>query len=216
VEYHAFSLGKAHRGEKAIARWSVIMADGHEDGKVDSRQERIDIPIPPKYRIRTFLRAQFATALQVSLRTASRYTTPDYTPESLERLEPYLGQSPEDYRKILIWSNNHGFSNSPDQLWLMWMTLGCYFGEVLVRNLGGKWKYPSRLYGYLAVAFNWPGLAYRHWYVIVGKQKVPVFELSRRRCVMGPDESIYRACQLIAKGQFKNYPMGPRYPSKEA
>jgi hypothetical protein len=178
--------------------------------------EPLNNPIPPKYRIRTFLEAQLTAFSQISLSMVRHYTIPDYTPGSLEKLEPYHGQTPTEYEELLIWRNNHGLSNSPDQLWLMWMTLGCYFGEVLVRNLGGKWKYPSRLYGYLAVAFNWPGLAYRHWYVIVGKQKVPVFELSRRRCVMGPDESIYRAYQLIAKGQFKNYPMGPRYPGKEA
>lgn len=150
-------------------------------------------------------------ASKASLAAVRDLVNPDYSPESIERLERLDTKHPDDFRYVLEWRSSHGFSNSEAQLWLLNMVMGWYFGEVLVRNLGGRWRYPSRFYALLALLLFKPGIAYRHWYVVVGKQKVPVFELARRRGTMGPDESLFRAYQIIAKGNFKNYPMGPQY-----
>jgi hypothetical protein len=61
----------------------------------------------------------------------------------------------------------------------------------------------------VALFFNRPGILYRRWYVIVGKLRVPVFELARKRETMGPKESLVKVYQEIAEGCFR----APKSPS---
>lgn len=174
--------------------------------------EDANIEIPPKYRVRKFLEWQRELSMKVFIGGTGRVITANYTPGSLEALEPLLPKTSDEWRSELQpYAEAHGFT-SQALLWALHMPTGSYFGEVLVRSLGGKWRHPSSVLGVLALLLSRPGLVYRHWYVVVGKQKVPVYELARRRGTMGPDESLFRAYQLIAKGSFKNLPMGPHFP----
>lgn len=179
-------------------------------------ETRDSIP-PSKFHVRHFLEWQYRNALQASVAAARNLgVDADYSPESLERLEHFSPQRPDGFQQILEWGSTRWLSNSSDQQWLVYLGMGAYFGEVLVRNLGGKWRCPNRIHVILALLLFRPGIAYRHWYVIVGKQKIPVVELARRRTIMGPDESLFRAYQTIANGAFKNYPQGPQYPGKKS
>ena len=176
----------------------------------------LDIVIPPKLPVRRFLEWQREFCLRIFIEGTGRMITANYTSGSLETLEFLLPKTPGEWRNdILPCAIDRGFGASPANLWLLHLPLGSYFGEVLVRNLGGKWRHPSRILGILALLLSRPGLVYSHWYVVVGKQKVPVFELARRRGTMGPEESLFRVYQLIAKGSFKNLSMGPQCTSKK-
>ena len=88
-------------------------------------------------------------------------------------------------------------------MWLYHMALGAYFGEVLVRSLNGKWRYPSRVRALMALLFSRPDLLYSHWYVMVGRIKVPVFELARDREMFGPNESLVKAYREIKNGTYR-------------
>lgn len=154
---------------------------------------------PSKYHFREFLEFQFKLASNLSIRVARKYIDPDYSPSSLERLESCEVQTPEEYREEVVrYAAKPGRSTSQAAMWFMHMGLGSYFGEVLVRNLGGKWRYPSRVLVAIALLTFRPGIAYRHWYVVVGKRKIPVFELARRRQVMGSTESLAAKYREIA------------------
>jgi len=190
----------------------VIAARG--DGMEHSMEEKEIPAIPPKYRIREFLQAKFEEAGKESIAATGRFVVPDYSPESLRYLEEFHPKSTVQWQETLKLRSKLGLRNTQDWLWLLSMLPGWYFGEVLVRNLGGRWKYPNRGYFILALILFRPAILYRHWYVIVGKQKVPVFELAMRRGILGTDESLYRAYWLIAQGSFRNRPMGPKYASK--
>jgi hypothetical protein len=188
-----------------ILNGCIIMSIGdRENHTASSQYEAGDLHIPPRYRIRRFLEFQLKIASEISLKAARKLIDPDYTPESLERLERWETQSPEDFHaKVLPNRTEHGLDNSPAQLWFLHMGLGSYFGEVLVRNLGGRWRYPSRFLVIMAILFSQPDMVYRHWYVVVGKQKIPVIELARRRAIMGAKESLVEVYREIANGEYR-------------
>jgi hypothetical protein len=89
-------------------------------------------------------------------------------------------------------------------MWFYHMMAGSYFTEVIIRNLGGKWKYPSRVLVFFCLWAGYISPVYRHWYLIVGKQKVPVFEIVRRRLEMGARElSLVQVYSEIANGTYR-------------
>lgn len=184
------------------------------EGTLPPDQEAHEAAIPPKYRIRRFLEFQLRTVLDVFIKTRKQFFTVNFTPESLQALELLLPRSPDEWTmEALPYLTQQGFS-SQSLMWLIHMEAGSYLGEVLVRNLHGRWRYPNRLLALIALVFNWPGIVYRHWYVIVRNQKVPVFELARRRETMGPKESLMKAYDAIAHGYF-TIPKSPGVLSRE-
>jgi hypothetical protein len=173
-----------------------------EEGYPDS--EAAGTMMPPKYRIRRFLEWQREVSLRIFIKGTGRVITANYTLGSLEALESLLPKTPEEWRsEILPLATERGFCTSPAHLWLLHMPTGSYFGEVLVRNLGGKWRRPNSLLAVLAFLFSMPDLLYSHWYVVVGRQKIPVFELARRRGTLGATESLVKIYQEVANGVYK-------------
>ncbi|MBU0624532.1 MAG: hypothetical protein KJ672_06780 [Candidatus Thermoplasmatota archaeon] len=66
-------------------------------------------------------------------------------------------------------------------------------------------KYPSRILVFFCLWAGYISPAYRHWYVVVGRQKVPVFDIMKRRLEMGAKEvSLVNVYQEIAKGTYKH------------
>lgn len=135
----------------------------------------------------------------------SRFFHVDFTPESLRSLELYLPRDPRSWREeILPYLVKQGYIDEA-RIWLVHMWTGSYFGEVMVRNLHGRWQFPNAIIALIALMLRRPGMMYRHWYVIVEGQKIPVFELARRRETMGQRESLYEAYRLIAEGAFRDH-----------
>ncbi len=131
----------------------------------------------------------------------------DFTSESIRRLESFLLQDPKEYRKQVL-----RVSGPPNPVWTgmdLWKPhegLGSYFGEVLVRNLGGEWQGPSKTLVDECRKSGEVDPIFQQWYVVVKGQKVPVFELAGRRNELGPNESLERAYDKIAEGSFEPLP----------
>lgn len=131
----------------------------------------------------------------------------DFTPESIRRLESFLLKDPKEYRKQVL-----RVSGPPNPVWTkmdLWKPhegLGSYLGEVLVRNFGGKWKGPSKSVVDECRRSGEVNLLFQQWYVVVGSQKVPVFEIAGRRNEIGPTESIELAFDKIVQGRYEASP----------
>jgi hypothetical protein len=124
--------------------------------------------------------------------------TPDFTLESLAALELVHPKDPDQYRSAAAKLEKFDYDGSYVADWVISVGLGSYFGEVLVRNLGGRWKYPARLLVFYAFYTGYASSIFRHWYVVVGQQKIPVFEIAKRRLMMGPSESLVQVYREIA------------------
>ncbi len=59
------------------------------------------------------------------------------------------------------------------------IAVGCYLGEVIVRNLGGRWHPPNSLQVVILLARRNPIRAERQAYVLLGRKKVFVFQAAR-------------------------------------
>jgi hypothetical protein len=177
---------------------SQWVKDLYDKEAIAYSKRMLDSPdIPPKHHLREFLEFQRRFTLEMFLTLARNLVIhPDYTPESLDRLDRHGAETPAPWKDVVESWKERGLG-SPATLWLLHMMPGVYFGEVLVKNLGGRWQPPNRVLAILG--FLRPGVLYRHWYVIVGRRKVPVFELARRWDVTGRTESLSRAYQWIAR-----------------
>ena len=163
----------------------------------------------------TFTRESLEAARKQSLedllrdypRIAKQDLRLDFTPESLDRLEPWLIHSPEEYRRAAKGIRRDGLFRL--KVWGGHAGVASYFGEVLTRNLGGRWEQPSES---LVASCQRTGSIdpiFHNWYVIVGTQKIPVFEIAGRRNTRGPSESLTRVYGEIVEGHYKSRPFKP-------
>ncbi len=159
-----------------------------------------DSQIPSRLS-RKFPKYQLKSNSETCFGVLQRYMNVDYSVESLAVLDRrVLAQTPEEFRRRISVRKDQ----SSPSMWSFFMGPGSYFAEVIIRNLGGKWKYPSRILVFFCLWAGYINPAYRHWYVVVGKQKVPVFEIMKRRLEMGEKEvSLTQVYHEIANGTFK-------------
>lgn len=150
--------------------------------------------LPPKYS-RRFL-VMFLNNVRQAFREASRNEAiADYAPSSLARFDESLSN---DIRSEIPRMGHP----EPDleTLWFFYAMLGSYFGDVLVHNLGGNWRYPNSLVALVGLTFGRPDWIYRRWYVVVGRRKIPVFVIAMRRHTLGRDKaSLVKAYEEIAR-----------------
>jgi hypothetical protein len=148
--------------------------------------------LPPRYS-REFLRFHLKAAYDDFWAAYSFTANLNNSRASLEELDTSLPQSIEDEL------NSLGRNVDIATLWTLHAGLGSYFGEVLVKELNGRWRYPSRFLTMVAWLLHRPDVLYRHWYVVVGAQRVPVFEIARRRETLGREKaSLVDAYKRIA------------------
>lgn len=159
-----------------------------------------DSQIPSRFS-RKFPEYQLKMASEMGLAVLRQFMTADYSVESLQVLDQWvLSQTPEEHRKNIKAMQDQSLPS----IWFNYMKFGSYFAEVIIRNVGGKWKYPSRILVFFCLWAGYIGPAYRHWYLVVGDQKVPVFEIMKRRLEMGAKEvSLVQVYREIANGTYK-------------
>jgi hypothetical protein len=117
---------------------------------------------------------------------------PDYSIRSLKELDVSI---PDSLKEMLM---GDGYNPGLAETWLFYAGLGSYFGEVLIRNLNGRWRYPNRLTVLLANFAGRPDWIYRHWYVTVGGKRIPVFKIAEHRWSVGREQaSLMKAYQEI-------------------
>jgi hypothetical protein len=148
--------------------------------------------LPPRYS-REYLSLHLKAVHESFWIAHSIEMNPDHSPKSLARLDDDLPESITEEAK------RKGYKFDNRTMWAFHAGLGSYFGEVLVRNLDGEWKYPNRLAVAFAFLLNRPDILYRHWFVVVGKLKVRVFDIARRRETLGKEKaSLFKAYEEIA------------------
>jgi vacuolar-type H+-ATPase subunit E/Vma4 len=147
---------------------------------------------PPRYS-RAYLSQHLKAVHEVFWIAHSHEMNPDYSPRSLAQLDDDL---PEN---LAAEAESRGTQVDSKMLWAFHAGLGSYFGEVLVRNLGGEWRYPNRLAAILSSLLNRPDILYGHWYVMIGKLKVRVFQIAYLREAFGKERaSLLKAYEKIA------------------
>lgn len=153
---------------------------------------------PSQFR-RAFLKYQLKLQAEGSLRVLRRYMNPDFSVDSLEAFDrQVLARTPEEFKK-----RTAALDPRTSSMWVWYVGPGSYFAEVIIRNLGGQWKYPSRILVFFCIWAGYISPVYHHWYVTVGKQKVPVFEIMKRRLEMGANQvSLVRIYSEIKNGTY--------------
>jgi len=149
--------------------------------------------LPPKYS-KEFLKIHLDKARENFWQSARKHGITDFSEASLRRLDE------------LIWGDMlKGFEEEgcpdPDleKVWFATSAPGSYLGDVLVHNLNGTWRYPNLLVCSVGLMFQRPDWIYRHWYVIVGKRRVKVFVVAKRRWTGGREgASLMKAYEEIA------------------
>ncbi len=106
----------------------------------------------------------------------------DYSPNSLKSVDEIIlkfhkaGKKPEDIQRAII-------------------VLGCYVGEVMIRNLGGKWEMPNEKAR--AIGFIFMGV----------KTKKENFtfpiEKSFKRLINGSEDSVFHLYSVVAANHSK-------------
>jgi hypothetical protein len=99
----------------------------------------------------------------------------NYSPDGLSIMDGNVGESAEEiYAKEDIRS-------TPSLLWSFYRLYGTYFGDVIVRNLGGEWEIPSSIRLTLSRLLWWPELLFFHWNVKLNGKRIPVFKIAKWR-----------------------------------
>jgi hypothetical protein len=112
----------------------------------------------------------------------------DYSEKSLVTLESLLPRNAEDYEESVWNFKTFEYDGSYVSDWLVAFGPGAYFGEVIRRNLEGRWRYPSRLRIVFSFYRGYISPIFLNWFVIVANQRVPIFEIARRRLTKGAAE----------------------------
>ena len=99
----------------------------------------------------------------------------DHSPERLRVIDGHVFESAKEA------CLKEGVPPEPGILWSMYHGLGSYFGTVIVRNLGGRWRTPSTLRFWLSQILGRPGILFDHWFVELDRKKIPVFKIARWR-----------------------------------
>lgn len=154
--------------------------------------------LPPKHSKR-YLELHLNKIRDLFWQAAKQDGITDYSPRNLVRFDEILS----DIRMTFA---EEGCPN-PDlsTLWMAYAGVGSYFGDVLVHNLGGRWKYPHWFVAILGLTFGRSDWIYRRWFVVVGRRKVPVFVIAMRRHTRGREKaSLLRAYEEIADSSVKH------------
>ena len=127
---------------------------------------------------------------------------PDYSLRSLVSYEVRLPKGPEEYERFV--AGIEGYDGSPLGDWLVALPPGRYLGEVIIRHLDGRWRYPSRLRVLVGAYTGYLSPVFKHWYVVANGQKVPVFEIARRSMLLGVrEESLSQVYACVKRGTFR-------------
>jgi hypothetical protein len=124
--------------------------------------------------------------------TSMEFVT-DHTPKSLVSLDEFM--------KNLKWA---GWGPQPRNDWeenilqLFLLGAGSYFGEVVVRNIGGKWCYPGLLRRYWGSKTASFGFSYGQVSVKVNGRKTRLLELARSVFDNDPAASFWQAFQSLS------------------
>jgi len=182
------SLSREER--KKLRKHYIALAANQEQR--DAADEVKSKSLPPRYS-KAYLSLHLKAVHENFWIAHSIEMNPDHSPKSLAQLDDDLPES------ITKEAERKGYEFDNRTVWAFHAGLGSYFGEVLVRNLGGEWRYPNRLAVAFALLLNRPDILYRHWFVVVGKLKVRVFEIARRRETLGKERaSLFKAYDEIA------------------
>jgi len=80
----------------------------------------------------------------------------------------------------------------------IYLALGCYFGEVIIQNIGGKWIIPGRLKYWWTVLTGNPEFLINNWYIDLNSNRIPVLNIARSRLDgSGRIKSLYEAYKKI-------------------
>ena len=75
----------------------------------------------------------------------------------------------------------NGEALSPNHFLIWCLGIGGCFGETIIRNLGGKWQFPNRMDLEIARIRNKPERLVDHYFVVQGKNRIPVMKIARWR-----------------------------------
>lgn len=160
----------------------------------------------PTHFSRRFLDHEMRSALSVAQAFCRLHGIgSDYSRASLVAFESHLPQSPDDYARLVSNFKKFEYDGSYLSDWLVALGPGAFFGEVIRKNLGGRWKYPSRLRVFFSFYGGYVSPIFLNWFIIVDKQKIPVFEIARRRLTKGAKEvSMVQIYDEVANGTYRH------------
>lgn len=117
----------------------------------------------------------------------------DYSPRSLGNIDESILSSLEEIGR------KEGVTPSRSLTWGWYEGLGSYFGEVIIRNLGGKWVFPPPKRIWQARFRRDMSLFYDFFFVDLNGSLIPVIKIARlRQDGSGRVRSLSQAYEQIA------------------
>lgn len=108
-------------------------------------------------------------ALVANVKDATGIDISDHRPENLEVIDRSLGPR---FRELAKRSKRSYETSS--------IAVGCYLGEVVIRNLGGRWHYPNYFQVLLVLLLGNPLRAEKYIYVRLRDRKLKVLRAARK------------------------------------
>ncbi len=93
----------------------------------------------------------------------------DHRPGNLQVIDRSLGPHFRDVAK----RTKQAYESSS-------IAIGCYLGEVVIRNLGGRWHYPNYFQTLLLLALGNPFRGEKYVYILLGDHKIYPMRAARK------------------------------------
>ena len=102
------------------------------------------------------------------VRNASGADITGHRPEDLRAIDELLDERLREFLR----QGNAGFERAA-------LGIGSYLGEVMVRNLGARWRFPTFAQSLFALVSRDPWKADKYWYVYLNGQEIHVFRAAK-------------------------------------
>ena len=109
------------------------------------------------------------SALIANVKGATGIDISDHRPENLQVIDRSLGPHFRDLAK----RTKQAYESSS-------IAIGCYLGEVVIRNIGGRWHYPNYLQNLLVLALGNPFRMEKYIYLRLGERKLYPLSAARK------------------------------------
>ena len=126
----------------------------------------------------------------------------DFTIGSLDRIDK------KSTSNLMTFCKDEGIPYNENMIWGWYEGLGSYFGEVIIRNLGGIWEFPPRELLRRARRAKNLSIFYDQFYVNINGNRIPVIKVARLKLDgSGEVQSLRQAYEQIAStGRWSDFP----------
>jgi hypothetical protein len=173
--------------------WSIPHSRGGELQENLRRLGKRESPVEEGYSSHV---ARAETKAIEFVRENSGIDISGHKPEDLQALDRLLGPR---LRELLL-RGDAGYERAS-------LAIGSYLGEIIVRNLGGRWRFPKPVQTLVILISRDRFKADKYWFVLLDGEEVHVFRAAREAIDQTSSKSsLYEFYRQLAHGRHNRKP----------